>query len=150
MARPCSLPENITLFSFPTERSKSYNLYTIFAAKALRAALCFKFISGRHLRPIGANVRSAAHLLHFLLAFNKPENGKETNMPLTQMRSPCHLRSSAPVQAKVRPVAKCPSPLVPEAKVKEMLRDIAFVLHVTRRLSNEIREPKPCAEAIEG
>ena len=71
-------------------------------------------------------------------------------MAMTQMLSRSPQRSSVQAPAKVRPMAKRPSPLVPEAKVKEMLRDIAFVLHVTRRLSKEIREPKTCAEAVEG
>jgi hypothetical protein len=30
--------------------------------------------------------------------------------------------------------------LVPRARVEEMLREIAFVLHATRRISQEIRE----------
>jgi hypothetical protein len=32
--------------------------------------------------------------------------------------------------------------LVPKAKVEDMLREIAFVLHATRRISQEIREEK--------
>ena len=71
-------------------------------------------------------------------------------MALTQMRCRCPQRSSQPAKDNVRPLVKHPTPLVPEAKVKEMLREIAFVLQVTRRLSKEIREPKTCAEAVEG
>jgi hypothetical protein len=70
-------------------------------------------------------------------------------MALTQMRSRCPQRTSQPAKAKVSPISQRPATLVPEAKVKEMLRDIAFVLHVTHRLSREIREPKTCAEAVE-
>jgi hypothetical protein len=71
-------------------------------------------------------------------------------MTTTQMRSRCPERSSQPVKVKVRPMAKRPERLVPEAKVKEMLREIAFVLHATRRLSKEISEPNTCAQAIHG
>jgi hypothetical protein len=35
------------------------------------------------------------------------------------------------------------STLVPKAKVEEMLRKIAFVLHATRRISQEIQQVRP-------
>jgi hypothetical protein len=73
----------------------------------------------------------------------------ETAMTTTQTHSRCPQRSSQPAKMKMRPISQRPSPLVPEAKVKEMLRDIAFVLHVTRRLSKEIKE-QTCAEVAEG
>ena len=69
-------------------------------------------------------------------------------MALTQLRSrPVH-HSSHP--ARVRPSAKRLPTLVPEATVKEMLRELAFVLKVTRRLSEDIRESKTCGEADRG
>lgn len=71
-------------------------------------------------------------------------------MATTQMPSRSPQRSSVQAPAKVCPMAKRTTTLVPEARVKEMLRDIAFVLHVTRRLSREIRDPKTCAEPVEG
>jgi hypothetical protein len=44
--------------------------------------------------------------------------------------------------------AHAPSHLVPEARVKEMLHEIAYVLHVTRRLSTEIRRPGIAEAAV--
>jgi hypothetical protein len=69
-------------------------------------------------------------------------------MALTQLRSRCLNRTSHP--AKVLPLAKQLPLLVPEATVKEMLRDIAFVLKVTSRLSEVIRKSKTCGEADRG
>jgi hypothetical protein len=71
-------------------------------------------------------------------------------MALTQTQSRCHQRFSQPTPAKLRPLAECPTPLVSEAKVKDMLWEIAFVLHVTRRLSKELREPTTCSGAAQG
>ncbi len=69
-------------------------------------------------------------------------------MALTQMRSRRLTRSSH--SAKVLSLPKRLPPSVPEAEVKEMLRELAFVLKVTRRLSEDIREPKTCGEADRG
>lgn len=51
-------------------------------------------------------------------------------------------RSPATTQLKTRT-----APLVPEAQVKDMLRDIAFVLRLSRRLGEEIRESLPLDSA---
>jgi len=40
--------------------------------------------------------------------------------------------------------------LVPKEKVENMLREIAFVLHATRRISQEIREAKTAGERLTG
>jgi hypothetical protein len=64
-------------------------------------------------------------------------------MALTQAQ-----RHSFPAQhtkSAKRPLAKCPTPLVPEAKVKKMLQEIAYVLDATRRLAKEIRD-EDCPE----
>jgi hypothetical protein len=84
------------------------------------------------------------------LAFKQPDHGKETDMALIQTQSRCPHRASPKAKVKVRPMSERPTSLVPEARVKEMLRDIAFVLQVTRRLSNEIRGSRTGAEAVEG
>jgi len=68
----------------------------------------------------------------------------------TQTQSRRLQRASQPVKIKERPLTRHSLPLVPETKVKEMLRDIAFVLQITRRLSSEIREPMTCTEAAHG
>jgi hypothetical protein len=88
--------------------------------------------------------------LRLLFPFQQLDHGKETDMTLTQTQSRCPHRSSPKAKVKVRPMSERPTSLVPEAKVKEMLRDIAFVLQVTRRLSREIREPKTSAEGVQG
>lgn len=46
-----------------------------------------------------------------------------------------HLRTK-PATARTNPATA----LVPKAKVQEMLREIAFVLHATRRISREMME----------
>ncbi|OAI54727.1 hypothetical protein AYO44_14365 [Planctomycetaceae bacterium SCGC AG-212-F19] len=60
------------------------------------------------------------------------------HMALTQTHRRCRLLS--PKYAK--PVSTQSPKLVPEATVKDMLREIAYVLHVTRRLKGEIRVQK--------
>lgn len=100
----------------------------------------------RDLRQIKMSPRTAARQLLLPLTFAKPDHGKETDMTQTLMRSRCPQRSSSQAKAKVHPLVKRPT-LVPEAKVKAMLRDIAFVLHVTRRLTKEMGEPNTCSGA---
>jgi hypothetical protein len=75
---------------------------------------------------------------------------RKTDMALTQMQSRCSQRSLPQAKVKVRPLASRPISSVPEATVKEMVREIAFVLQITRRLSKEIRKAKTCAEADRG
>ena len=64
-------------------------------------------------------------------------------MALTQAQS--HSFPARHAKAVHRPLVQCPTPLVPEAKVKEMLREIAYVLDATRRLAKEIRD-EDCPE----
>jgi hypothetical protein len=78
----------------------------------------------------------------------KTQHRKEIDMTLTSMQSRCPQRSSSPATVKVRPLAPRSAPLVPEVRVKEMLREIAFVLQITRRLSKEIRESTAQAEDV--
>ncbi len=69
-------------------------------------------------------------------------------MTLTQTQPRRRHRSSHASKVKVlHPITNGPS-VIPEAQVKEMLRDIAFVLHVTRRLSSEIKATKVTTEAV--
>ena len=68
-------------------------------------------------------------------------------MACTQTQSRCHPLSPRLTKSTKTPLAKGPTSLVPEAKVKNMLRDIAFVLQVSRRLSQEIGESKTCSGA---
>ena len=59
-------------------------------------------------------------------------------MAMTQAQPDCSAVQTA--RSTKRPLAKCPTPLVPESKVKDMLREIAYVLQATRRLAKEIRD----------
>lgn len=66
-------------------------------------------------------------------------------MAMTQTKSPrLHQPSQhAQVDLRTKPVTARTKPataLVPKAKVQEMLREIAFVLHTTRRISREMME----------
>jgi hypothetical protein len=67
-------------------------------------------------------------------------------MTLTHTLPRCHRPSLRHTDSLKRSPVKSATPLVPEARVKEMLRDIAFVLRVSCRLSKEIREPQTCTE----
>jgi hypothetical protein len=61
-------------------------------------------------------------------------------MALTQAQP--HSFPTQHTKSAKRPLPKCPTP---EAKVKEMLREIAYVLDATRRLAREIRD-EDCPE----
>jgi hypothetical protein len=70
-------------------------------------------------------------------------------MALTQTQPRCRHRLTQVANATIHPLKKAPTKLVSEARVKEMLRDIAFVLQVTRRLNQEITEPKNGTSAVQ-
>jgi len=67
---------------------------------------------------------------------------------MTQTQSRCHRFSLQHTTSTKRLRAKYPIPFVSEARVEEMLREIAFVLHVTRRLNREILEPAIGAKTV--
>jgi len=60
---------------------------------------------------------------------------------MTQSRCRCHAPLHTRPQGHLR--ARHSTPLVPKAKVQEMLREIAFVLHATRRISTSKLEANP-------
>jgi hypothetical protein len=67
-----------------------------------------------------------------------------TAMALTHTKSRYLPQPSRCYPVPVR--TRRPTALVPKARVQEMLREIAFVLHATRRISREIIESMPIAE----
>ena len=75
-----------------------------------------------------------------MVAYSMPEGSKKgkTEMAMTQAQPDCSAVQTA--RSTKPPLAKCPTPLVPESTVKEMLREIAYVLHASRRLAEEITD----------
>lgn len=68
-------------------------------------------------------------------------------MVLTQIKSSCRHQPSRHSQVALR--SRRATALVPKAKVQEMLREIAFVLHATRRISRDVRESKSGTEGTQ-
>ena len=67
-------------------------------------------------------------------------------MPIATIQSRCRHHGPLHAHPEENRRARGSTTLVPEAKVQDMLLEIAFVLHATRRISNEIREAKADAE----
>jgi hypothetical protein len=153
------LPRTITIFLSAPKKKQRFVYFASSLAEMAKLSICTstvprQVIASREVRLITCDqtwlIGDQGHSsCFFIRAFNQPDHRKETGMTLTQTQPRRRHHSSHASKVKVRPLTNRPS-VVPEATVKEMLRDIAFVLHVTHRLSSEIKATKTTAEAIKG